>query len=102
MSSYQVMCTKCKGERRICIYKTAVGSRVDWLEQQAPTPSNIVSARQRLDNEWGFQCICGNNDLMTVQEKRTFENPAAPKPQEINDIVKNLKADKPKFELRAV
>lgn len=76
-----------------------MGRRIDWLESPENARHPIVSGRERLDGQWGFQCICGNNDLLTTQEARTFSNPVAPKPQEINDIVKNLKPDKPKFEM---
>jgi hypothetical protein len=58
-----------------------------------------VSGRERLDQEMGWQCLCGNNDLMTEQEKRTFTNPAAPTPQQINDVVQNLRVYKPKFNM---
>lgn len=96
---YTVECLKCNGTRRIQIHDTPVGGRIDWLEDKQDAPFTIISGRQRLDNQWGFECICGNKDLMTKQETVTFANPASPKPQEINQIVKNLKPDKPLFNL---
>lgn len=74
-----------------------MGKRIDWLENAENANHPIVSGRERLDGNWGFQCKCGNNDLMTIQEARTFSNPASPKPQEINEIVKKLQPEKPKF-----
>ncbi len=72
------------------------------MEKDAPEPARIVSGRERLDGQFGFQCVCGNNDLLTTQEANTFSNPVAPKPQELEDIVKNLVADKPKFQMVSV
>lgn len=99
---YIVACRKCQGERRIRIHETPVGKRIDWLEDKQEKPFTVISARERLDGQWGFQCVCGANDLMTTQERRTFSNPAAPTPQEIDQIVKTLKADAPLFNLVAV
>lgn len=96
---YKITCLKCKATRDIVIQKTAVGNRIDWLESKNNLHHPIVSGRERLDGQWGFQCSCGNNDLMTKQEKDTISNPASPKPEEIDTIVKKLKPDKPKFYL---
>ncbi len=75
-----------------------MGERIDWLEGQQGAYT-IISGRERLDGQFGFQCICGNNDLLTRQEKSSFSNPAAPRPQEINEVVKNLIIDPPCFNL---
>lgn len=99
MQTYVVKCLKCKGERRIQVHLTAMGKRIDWIEDKAPNPATIVSGRERLDGQFGFQCMCGNNDLLTRQESATFANPAAPQPQELKHIVENLKVDKPKFQM---
>lgn len=76
-----------------------MGERIDWLEDKQPEAFTIISGRKRLDNQWGFECVCGENDLMTSQEVEHFTNPAAPTPQEINDVVKKLIVDKPKFKM---
>lgn len=99
MESYKIICLKCKAERPIKVFQTALGKRIDWLETPANSHHPIMSGRERLDGHFGFQCACGNNDLLTSQEKRTFSNPAAPKPQEINEIVKKLQPERPKFEM---
>lgn len=100
--NYRVVCNKCKGSRKIKIVKTAIGNRIDWLEDKQDASFTIVSGRHRLDGEFGWQCVCGNNDLMTRQERESFENPASPKPQEIESVIKNLKPDKPKFGMVAI
>lgn len=98
---YLVSCQKCKGNRIVDIQKSKAGEFIDWLEDRQSN-SPIISARPRLDGQWGFQCMCGNNDIMTDQEKRVIVNPTAPKPQEIDQIVANLKPGKPKFKLERV
>lgn len=95
---YKITCRKCKADRVVDITKTAGGEFIDWLEDKQPN-SKIISARPRLDGQWGFQCLCGSNDLMTKQEERTIKNPQNPKAQEIDEIVKNLKQEKPLFEM---
>lgn len=60
-------------------------------------PDHIISARKRLDGQWGFECMCQNNDLMTEQEKRTIKNHVTPDPEDINAVLKNLKVQAPKF-----
>jgi len=99
MQTYDVTCLKCEASRRIKVVQSMDGDRVDWLETPENANHPIVSARKRLDDQWGFQCRCGNNDLMTTQEARTFSNPTVPTPQEITQIVKNLKPDAPAFRM---
>lgn len=99
MESYEITCLNCKATRKIKIVKTVAGSRIDWLESAENANHPILSARERLDGQWGFQCACGNNDLMTAQEKRNIANPQNPKAQEVNEIIENLKPDKPKFSM---
>lgn len=93
--NYLVTCGVCGGERKVKIHTSPLGAQIDWLEDDQS--HKIISFRERLDGEWGFQCLCGNNDLMTDQESKTFRNPAEPKPQEIKEIVSNLVVQKPNF-----
>ena len=78
------------------LFKTPAGARIDWLEQEQPSEYTIISFRERLDEQFGWQCLCGNNSLMTKQERDHIENPASPKPREIADIVRNLAKPKVK------
>ena len=102
MQRYKVICLQCNGSRLVEIHQTQMGRRIDWLEEKQPGPFTIISGRERLDGEFGFQCTCGANDLLTSQEKAGFSNPASPSPKEINEIVSNLKPDRPKFRLAVV
>jgi hypothetical protein len=81
---------KCHGTRLVDIIKIPDATYVDWLEDKQEAGFTIISARPRFDGQWGWQCLCGNNSIMTEQEKRVIVNPQAPKSQEISEIVKNL------------
>ena len=71
--------------------------RVYWYDVD-----KVISARKRLDGQWGFQCSCGNNDIMTAQETQMIADQANPKPQEIEQIMQNLIPDNPKFIMETV
>lgn len=58
---------------------------------------NIISGRYRLDMKWGWQCICGNNDLVSKQEIREIENLQAPDPSQIAKVLKSIEYQQPKF-----
>lgn len=99
-TNYEITCGDCGATRIVQIIATPVGERVDWLEEKYDGPQQIISGRPRLDGQWGWQCLCGNNDLMTKQEINSMENQAAPTPKELNEIVANLQVQKSKFALR--
>lgn len=91
---YIVTCRKCHGQSEVEINDIGV---VKWLEL-----GQVISARQRFDMQMGWQCICGNNDLMTAQEKRTIKNYSQPMVDEMSKIMNNLKPQEPKFDLRTI
>lgn len=94
VKEYKVTCLKCKGSNILPIDD---GRHVMWKNAD-----RIISARFRLDNQWGFQCVCGNNSLLTKQEDDYIENKQTPDPKQINDIIKNLIPDNRKlFEMRS-
>jgi len=100
LKSYKVICQQCKAEREIRIFDSANQQTIDWLEDRpGALQSKIVSGRKRLDGNWGFQCLCGNNDILTKQEDKMITNPASPQPEELSTIVNNLKVQAPKFAL---
>lgn len=95
VKEYKVTCLKCKGSNVVPI---ADDRSVMWKNDD-----RIISARFRLDNQWGFQCICGNSSLFTKQEDENIDNKQSPEPKQISDIVKNLIPDNRKlFEMRSV
>lgn len=90
MERYKIICNECQSDRVIEIHKTPIGQRIDWLETPELSDAPICSARLRFDGQWGFQCRCGNNNLWTTQESRVVVNKVAPRPQEIEEIMKDL------------
>lgn len=95
VKEYKVTCLKCKGSNVVPI---ADDRSVMWKNAD-----RIISARFRLDNQWGFQCICGNSNLLTKQEDEQIDNKQSPDPKQITDIVKNLIPDNRKlFEMRSI
>ena len=87
----EVTCLQCKNSDKIVTYEDRL---IDW---GASTCTYIVSGRKRLDGNWGWQCACGNNDIMTQQEIEHITNKQDPDPKEIQDILKDIKPDKPRF-----
>jgi len=101
MHKYKVTCLECKAARDVAIVKSQNGYLIDWLDNN-PNPlfTKIISGRHRMDGNWGWQCICGNDDLMTEQEKSHIEDWADPKPHDIERITANLKVEEPKFKMK--
>lgn len=95
IKTYEVTCDNCDSKRVVRLAQSALGTRIDWMEDGEP--QNIVSFRERIDGQFGWQCKCGNNDLMTAQEKAEIEDQTAPKPKEVKQILDNLKVQKPRF-----
>ena len=94
VTRYNVVCSVCNGSSRVEIDSM---DRIYWYDTD-----KVISARKRLDGQWGWQCACGNNDIMTEQEINFIENPTNPKPKEIQQVVDNLVIQEPKFEMRSV
>lgn len=86
---YKITCKNCKQSDIVQIEQD---THIIWGKN-----TYIISGRKRLDMEWGFQCMCGNNDLLSEQENRVITDKVNPDPQEINQILKNLEPQKAKF-----
>lgn len=86
---YKITCKNC-GQADVIQIEN--GTVVIWGKN-----TYIISARKRLDLEWGWQCVCGNNDLLTKQEDRTIKDKVSPDPQDINQVLKHLEPEKSKF-----
>lgn len=100
---YIVKCKKCKAERKISIVGSEGKELIDWLDNNPSADKvKIISGRKRFDGQWGWCCICGNDDIMTEQEKNYIDNPQEPADSDILKIVNNLKGQKPLFEMRSI
>lgn len=88
--NYTVTCGNCKESSKVGIVN---GVSILWNNE-----GNVVSGRKRLDGNWGFQCIsCGNDDLLTEQEKKDIKNLQQPDPKDIDQVIQNLVPQKPRF-----
>lgn len=90
---YKITCKECKSSSTVQIEN----NRILW-----PKDTKIISGRLRLDGNWGWECICGQYDIITAQEKRQIKNLQAPSPQDISSVLKNLKPENPKFAMEKV
>jgi len=68
--TYKVTCEKCGGHDDL---KITDDKQVFYTEH---TP--IISARFRPDMNWGFECLCGQDSRIAIEEKAV-----------LNQIVKN-------------
>jgi hypothetical protein len=92
--TYRVLCKNCKNHEDITIDQK---NTIYW-----PTVKYIISGRYRLDMQWGWQCICGNNDLVTTQERQTISNMQNPDSRDIAKVLKSIKPDEPKFVMEKI
>lgn len=60
--TFKITCLKCKKSSRI---KIANGKDVIYIDH---TP--IIAARLRGDMQWGFECMCGNDSRLCIEEKK--------------------------------
>lgn len=82
---FTIICTSCKGSSVIRLNETVQGKIIEWLKI-----GKVISGRERLDMNMGWQCYCGNNSLMTKQELEHITNKSQPEPKEIMEIRNNL------------
>jgi len=92
--TYRVVCNECKESDEVVIDNQ---NYIYWKPVKY-----IISGRYRLDMQWGWQCVCGNNDITTEQEQREISNLSAPDPTDISKVLSNLIPDQPKFKMEAV
>lgn len=90
---YKITCTKCKESRVVGF----TGNRIDWLDNKID--EKIISGRKRLDGEWGWECLCGNRDILTKQEQSYLINSNG---ETLSDITEKLKVQKPKFAMEVL
>lgn len=94
-SKYRVTCLHCKKSDTVTITDQNI---IMWADNE-----HIVSGRKRLDNKWGWQCICGNTSILTEQEDTFITNKQHPDPLQIEQIARNLIPDNRKlFSMEAI
>lgn len=88
ITQYKIICDNCGNADVIGLDSE---NHVIWGE-----PKNIISARLRTDGQWGYQCNCGQNSLVTKQENENIRDLSKPSIQELTTIKKNLIVKKDK------
>lgn len=101
MKHYLITCRDCNATREVGIIASPMGDRIDWLDNK-PNDENIVSGRPRLDGQYGWQCLCGNNDLMTAQEKKFIGKDTSPPTSTIAELMKEIEPAETKFIMETV
>ena len=100
IQKYEVICSQCQASRLVEIDPQGI---IDWLSNNPnPYEVKIISGRRRMDNVWGWQCICGNDDLLMEAEKSKITNKQNPDPTEISDLAKTLVPEDSKFRMRKI
>lgn len=87
MTRYKVTCKNCKNFNIVPIEEKSRTIKWEGCDR-------IISGRYRLDNQWGWQCLCGNNSLLTKQEDEYITDKTNPDPKEIAEVINNLVVEK--------
>ena len=87
--TYKVTCKSCEGSDNL---KITTENQVMYTNH---TP--IISARFRPDMQWGFECSCGNDSRLAIEEKDQIGILVQGAPLTLSKIAKSLAA---KNELR--
>lgn len=83
--NYKVTCEACGGSSLVELIENALNKFIAYQKT-----GEVISARPRLDGYWGFQCICGNNSLLSEQENRLIKDKVNPSPKDIQAVMKSL------------
>lgn len=99
VQTFQLTCLNCKQTDTVGIDN----NNHVVFEYGKGVNTNITSARWRKDESWGFECACGNYDLLCEEEKPEFEKLVSGAPLRLAQIAEMLKVKNVKrFELRSV
>lgn len=87
MQRYEITCLKCKKSDVITIDE----SRHQILRWDKMLATNFLAGRFRKDLQWGFECICGNDNRLAKEEKGEMAELVQGPPQTIKKIADSLK-----------
>lgn len=96
IENYAVTCLKCKKTSRLAIVN---GTHIQYKDHLP-----IISSRLRGDMQWGFECACGNDSRVALQERKDIpmlvQNGGKEAIEQITESLK--KSDKSKFRLERI
>lgn len=87
MQRYEVTCLKC-GKSDIVTINEARHQILRWDKMMA---TNLLSGRYRKDLNWGWECICGNDNRLAKEEKGEMAQLVQAPPMKIKQIADSLK-----------
>lgn len=87
MKQLKVTCLSCKKSDTITIDER---SHTVW-DYGKKLLTNFLSARWRSDLQWGFECVCGNDNRLAKAEKKDFDTLVQGDPMSIKRIADSLK-----------
>lgn len=94
ITKHKIVCNKCGKSDVVGMHE----SNLIWGSNKF-----IISGRKRLDGEWGWQCLCGQNTLVSKQERKTIKNLQSPDPKDIQQVIDMLVIQKDhKFKMETV
>lgn len=90
MQKYEVRCLKCK-QSDVLLIDDNNHAIVNYGKG---INTNLLAGRWRKDMKWGWECICGNDNRISLVEKDYIvELVQKGTPKTIEDIKKSLKID---------
>lgn len=95
IKNYRVTCLACKGGSRLAIIN---GTQVNYKDHVP-----IIAARLRGDLKWGFECMCGNDSRLAIQEKGQVKELVQGGAHAIHKLAESLKIkDELKFTMEVI
>lgn len=87
MKRYEVTCLKCK-QSDILLIEDDSHAIINYSKGAS---TNLLAGRWRKDNQWGWECICGNDNRVSKQEEQFLTELVTQ--GSIEDIKASLKID---------
>lgn len=93
--TYRVTCLSCKGHDDL---KVTNDNKVFYTNH---TP--IISARFRPDMNWGFECMCGNDSRLAIEEKNQLKTLVRGSEHSIKRLARTLtRGNELKFKMETI
>lgn len=96
MKRYKVTCLQCEKSDVIVVDE----SRHQVIDYEGKMNTNFRTFRWRGDLQWGFECICGNDNRLAPNESKDFDKLVKGDPESLKKIAASLLIDdKKQFEM---
>ena len=99
MSTYKITCLKCNTKEELRI-DDSTHQVLGWGKK---AETNILAARFRGDGQFGFECVCGNDNRLAASEKDSIKTLVQGDKISIEKIISSLKiADNKQFAMEVI